>query len=234
MLSGIMMHSSLQPTPPHALPMLSQYVTPHKIFLVHFTLWACLCCRYVADPSMHSMPAITPNPAGTAIICQSLDNQVSPSTCRLGFALDADVTEFQANAAEYICLHGCYSLAPASWASAAHGCSFKHVVLLPGRDVLDQGPLQAEPQEDVQGPQHSGVCLPGQLQPRREVCHVRWVTVCGINVLQSDAVGRTSGNLLPRTTPADTLFCRLGISSIEAKLVAYMCITHCIRTERVW
>lgn len=25
---------------------------------------------------MHSMPAITPNPAGTAIICQSLDNQV--------------------------------------------------------------------------------------------------------------------------------------------------------------
>jgi pre-mRNA-processing factor 17 len=33
--------------------------------------------KYVADPSMHSMPAVTPNPAGTAIICQSLDNQVS-------------------------------------------------------------------------------------------------------------------------------------------------------------
>jgi WD40 repeat protein len=32
--------------------------------------------KYVADPSMHSMPAVTPNPAGTAIICQSLDNQV--------------------------------------------------------------------------------------------------------------------------------------------------------------
>jgi pre-mRNA-processing factor 17 len=32
--------------------------------------------KYVADPSMHSMPAITPNPAGTAIICQSLDNQI--------------------------------------------------------------------------------------------------------------------------------------------------------------
>jgi pre-mRNA-processing factor 17 len=33
--------------------------------------------KYVADPSMHSMPAVTPNPAGTAIICQSLDNQVT-------------------------------------------------------------------------------------------------------------------------------------------------------------
>lgn len=32
--------------------------------------------RYIADPSMHSMPAITPNPTNTAIICQSLDNQV--------------------------------------------------------------------------------------------------------------------------------------------------------------
>lgn len=32
--------------------------------------------KYIADPSMHSMPAVTPNPAGTAIICQSLDNQV--------------------------------------------------------------------------------------------------------------------------------------------------------------
>lgn len=32
--------------------------------------------KYIADPSMHSMPAVTPNPAGTAILCQSLDNQV--------------------------------------------------------------------------------------------------------------------------------------------------------------
>jgi hypothetical protein len=37
---------------------------------------AVCCCLAVIDPSMHSMPAITPNPAGTAIICQSLDNQV--------------------------------------------------------------------------------------------------------------------------------------------------------------
>lgn len=37
--------------------------------------------KYIADPSMHSMPAITPNPAGTAIICQSLDNQVGGLCC---------------------------------------------------------------------------------------------------------------------------------------------------------
>lgn len=40
-------------------------------------------------------------------------------------------------------------------------------------DVLDEGPLQAEPQEDLQGAQHSGLCLPGELQPRCQVCPVR-------------------------------------------------------------
>jgi pre-mRNA-processing factor 17 len=37
--------------------------------------------KYIADPSMHSMPAIAPNPAGTAIVCQSLDNQARARMC---------------------------------------------------------------------------------------------------------------------------------------------------------
>jgi len=85
MLSDTTMHSSgtwQQVTLAYlpTLPMLVTHdVTRYKMFQMQFAVWACLCCRYVADPSMHSMPAITPNPAGTAIICQSLDNQVGPT-----------------------------------------------------------------------------------------------------------------------------------------------------------
>ena len=32
--------------------------------------------KYIADPSMHSMPAVALNPKGTYMLCQSLDNQV--------------------------------------------------------------------------------------------------------------------------------------------------------------
>lgn len=37
------------------------------------------------------------------------------------------------------------------------------------RDVHDQGPVQAEPQEDLQRPQHGRLRVPGQLQPRQQI-----------------------------------------------------------------
>lgn len=59
--------------------------------------------KYVADPSMHSMPAITPNPAGTAIICQSLDNQIVTYLTKDRFKQNRKKTFKGHNTAGYAC-----------------------------------------------------------------------------------------------------------------------------------
>eukprot|EP00775_Hariotina_reticulata_P008921 gene8921-9098_t len=59
--------------------------------------------KYIADPSMHSMPAITPNPAGTAIICQSLDNQIVTYMTKDRFKQNRKKTFKGHNTAGYAC-----------------------------------------------------------------------------------------------------------------------------------
>uniref|UniRef100_A0A383WPQ6 Pre-mRNA-processing factor 17 n=1 Tax=Tetradesmus obliquus TaxID=3088 RepID=A0A383WPQ6_TETOB len=59
--------------------------------------------KYIADPSMHSMPAVTPNPAGTAIICQSLDNQIVTYMTKDRFKQNRKKTFKGHNTAGYAC-----------------------------------------------------------------------------------------------------------------------------------
>lgn len=40
--------------------------------------------KYIADPSMHSMPSMQLSPNAGSILCQSLDNQVRPLDYRRG------------------------------------------------------------------------------------------------------------------------------------------------------
>ncbi|EWM29450.1 pre-mrna-processing factor 17 [Nannochloropsis gaditana] len=43
--------------------------------------------KYIAEPGMHSMPAVTPSPAGDFVACQSLDNTIKIFGCRDRFKL---------------------------------------------------------------------------------------------------------------------------------------------------
>jgi len=60
--------------------------------------------KYVADPSMHSMPAITLHPNGGCMLAQSLDNQVLTYTCKEGkFKQNRKKTFKGHNTAGYAC-----------------------------------------------------------------------------------------------------------------------------------
>ncbi len=43
--------------------------------------------KYIAEPGMHSMPAVTPSPDGGFVACQSLDNTIKIFSCRDRFKL---------------------------------------------------------------------------------------------------------------------------------------------------
>ena len=43
--------------------------------------------KYIAEPGMHSMPAVTPSPDGGFVACQSLDNTIKIFGCRDRFKL---------------------------------------------------------------------------------------------------------------------------------------------------
>jgi pre-mRNA-processing factor 17 len=60
--------------------------------------------KYVADPSMHSMPSITPHPNGQYLIAQSLDNQVLTYSVKEGrFKQNRKKTFKGHNTAGYAC-----------------------------------------------------------------------------------------------------------------------------------
>lgn len=45
--------------------------------------------KYIADPTMHSMPAVTSAPNNKRLLCQSMDNKIQAFTCHNKFKLDS-------------------------------------------------------------------------------------------------------------------------------------------------
>lgn len=44
--------------------------------------------KYIADPTLHSMPAVTPSPNNKRLLCQSMDNKIQAFSCHGKFKLD--------------------------------------------------------------------------------------------------------------------------------------------------
>lgn len=59
--------------------------------------------KYIADPSMHSMPAVTPRPDGKYLIGQSLDNQILSYSTGDRFRQNTKKTFKGHNTAGYAC-----------------------------------------------------------------------------------------------------------------------------------
>lgn len=44
--------------------------------------------KYIADPTLHSMPAVTPSPNNKRLLCQSMENKIQAFSCHNKFKLD--------------------------------------------------------------------------------------------------------------------------------------------------